>query len=414
MNLPLFIARRIYGETGDNRKVSRPVVRIATLGVALGLAVMIITISVVIGFKHTIRDKVVGFGSHVQVVNYLSMQSVDPYPVCIGDSMMNVLKSVDGVKHVGRFALTQGILKTNDDFLGINFKGVAQDYDYTFLNNSMIEGEIPSFTDSVASSKVLLSRMVADKLMLKTGDKVYAYFINKDVRARRFTVCGIYETNMAQFDDLVCFTDLYTVVKLNRWEDEQCTGAELLVDDFSRIDDIARNVNTAVGRDADRFGQSYTPQTIYNAYPQVFSWLDLLDINVWIILALMVCVAGFTMISGLLIIILERTQMIGVLKSLGADNTTIRHTFMWLSAFIIGKGLLIGNVLGIGLVVLQSTTGFVTLDPATYYVSTAPVELDVPLIILLNVATLFICLLVLIAPSFLISHIHPAKSMHYE
>ena len=415
LNLPLFLARRIYKDKGDKYKVSRPAIRIATIGVAIGLAVMVVTVSVVLGFKHTIRDKVVGFGSHIQVENFLALQSTDPYPICVDDCLMRVLRSTDGVKHVERFALTQGILKTDSDFLGMTFKGVGPEYDFTFIRQNLVAGDIPEFSDQSSHYKLLVSQMTADKLKLAVGDKVYAYFIsNNDVRARRFTVSGIYQTNLTLFDQSLCFTDLYTAVRLNNWLDGQCTGAEITVADFGRLEETAANVVERVNRTPDKYGDILTSQTIDEAYPQIFSWLDLLDINVWIILALMVCVAGFTMISGLLIIILERTQMIGTLKALGARNSTVRHTFLWFAAFIIGRGLLFGNIIGIGIVLVQEYTGVVSLDPTSYYVSTAPMELNVPFIVLLNVATLLISLFVLIAPSYLISHIHPAKSMRYE
>ncbi len=395
--------------------MSRPAIRIATMGVAIGLAVMIVTVSVVIGFKHTIRDKVIGFGSHIRVENFLAMQGTDPYPVCVDDSMMRVLGGVKGVAHVERFAVAQGILKTDTDFIGIAFKGVGPEYDLGFLRSNLVEGSLPKFSDKSSGQKLVLSKMTADKLRLKAGDKVYAYFISgDDVRARRFTVSGIYRTNMTQFDQAICFTDLYTAVKLNGWQPGQCSGAELLVDDFDHLDEIAARVVAKVNRTSDKYGDTYTSQTVHEAYPQIFSWLDLMDINVWIILALMMCVAGFTMVSGLLIIILERTQMIGVLKALGASNTSVRRTFLWFAVFIIGRGILWGDLIGIGLVVLQQQTGFVHLDPASYYVSTAPVELHVPFIVLLNVAAMLISVFVLIAPSYLVTRIHPAKSMRYE
>ena len=414
MNLPFFIARRIYSDQGDKRKVSRPAIRIATLGVGIGLAVMIITVSVVLGFQHTIRDKVVGFGSHIQVQNIMSFNTSSRVPVCIDDSMLNVLNNLKGVRHAERYALTQGILKTDDDFLGVVFKGIGPEYDMTFLKENLVEGEMPQFSDTTNTNKLLLSRMIADKLKLSVGDRVYAYFIDESVRTRRYTVVGIYQTNMTRFDETLCFTDLYAAVKINGWEEDQVSGVELLVNDFEQLQVTEDDVIEKINRSIDRFGHTLSSQTIYEAYPQVFTWLELLDINVWIILALMVCVAGFTMISGLLIIILERTQMIGVMKALGARNKTIRHTFLWFAAFIIGQGLILGNIIGLGLIFLQKATGFVSLDPQTYYVSEAPMELNIPLFILLNIATLLISIFVLIAPSYLISHIHPAKSMRYE
>jgi lipoprotein-releasing system permease protein len=310
--------------------------------------------------------------------------------------------------------MTQGILKTDEDFLGVLFKGVGPEYDMTFLKQHLLEGDISSFSDSSSTNKLLVSKMIADKMKLKSGDRIYAYYIDDNIRTRRYTVCGIYQTNMTRFDESLCFTDLYTVEKINGWEKDEVTGAELLVNDFDKLEDTNNEVIMNVNRSTDKLNNTLSSQTIYEAYPQVFSWLELLDINVWIILALMVCVAGFTMISGLLIIILERTQMIGVLKAIGARNSTIRHTFLWFAVFIIGQGLLLGNIIGVGIIVLQKTTGFISLDPQTYYVSEAPMEINIPLILLLNVATLLISIFVLIAPSYMISHIHPAKSMRYE
>lgn len=415
MNFPFFLAHRIYSDNGDNRKVSRPAIRIATIGVAIGLAVMIITVSVVMGFKHTIRDKVVGFGSHIQVESFISSQSATPYPICIDDSLMNVLRHIDGVRHVGRYALTHGILKTDNDFLGVVFKGIGEDYNVQFLEQNLVEGKMQKFSSTKSSYQLLISKRIADKLGLKVGEKVFAYFIDyQNVRARKFTIAGIYETNMTQFDETLCFTDLPIPVKLNNWEKDQCSGAELLVNDFDQLQNTSDLVIETVNRHTDHDGEILTSHTIQETYPQVFSWLSLLDINVWIILALMICVAGFTMISGLLIIILERTQMIGLMKALGARNKSVRHTFLWLAAFIIGQGMLWGNVIGIGLILIQQHTGFIQLDPTNYYVTTAPMELDIPLILLLNVATLLVTLFVLIAPSFLVSRIHPAKSMRYE
>ena len=415
MNLPLFIARRIYSDKGDKRKVSRPAIRIAIVGVAIGLAVMIITVSVVLGFKHTIRDKAIGFASHIQVMNILSMNSVESFPICIDDSVIKVISGIEGIKHVQRYALTRGILKTDDDFLGVAFKGIGPEYDLDYLKENLVEGQIPAFSDTVGTNRLLLSRIMADKLKLKAGDRVFAYFIgDEDVRTRRFTVEGIYQTNMTRFDEAICYTDIYTANKLNGWFEGQCSGAELTVNDFDRLDDTYLNIINKVNRTQDRYNSIFSSQTVYEAYPQLFTWLELLDINVWIILGLMICLAGITMTSGLLIIILERTSMIGVLKAIGSRNRTIRHTFLWFSAFIISRGLLLGDILGIGLVLLQQYTGLVTLDPQTYYVSEAPVELDIPITILLNVATLIVSISVLIIPSFFISHIHPAKSMRYE
>ena len=415
MHFPLFIAKRLYSEQGDKRKVSRPAIHIATAGVAIGLAVMIISVCVVLGFKHTIRDKVIGFGSHIQVADFLTLQQMEQYPIVIDDSMIDVLKHIPDVAHVQRFAMKEGILKTDSDFLGVAFKGVGPDFDSTFIHSNMVEGSIPPFSDSVSHNQILVSQLMADKLHLKSGQRIFAYFFdNNGVRTRRFTIAGIYQTNLKKYDETIVFTDLYTAVKLNGWESDQASGAELSVNNFDNLDMVESRVISKVKGAVDHYGETYSSATIKELNPQIFQWLDLMDLNVWIILALMLIVAGVTMISGLLIIILERTSMIGILKALGARNKTIRHTFMWFAVFIIGKGMLIGNVLSLGLLALQQAFGIIKLDAQTYYVSTVPVEINALYIVALNVATLLISVFMLVAPSYLISHIHPAKSMRYE
>ena len=376
---------------------------------------MIITVSVVLGFKHTIRDKVAGFGGHIQVSNLLKYNDFDPYSIVVNDSLMQVMRHLPGTKHIQRYSYVQGLLKTDDDFLGVIFKGVGPEFDASFLKDNLLSGTIPEFSDSTSKYQLLVSKMIADKMKLKTDDQVYAYFIgDENVKTRKYTIAGIYQTNMTRFDESLCFTDIYAVNRLNGWDKDHCTGVEITVKDLSQIDFTFDEFISQINRSNDGHGNTLISQTIYELYPNVFTWLELLDMNVWIILVLMVCVAGFTMISGLLIIILERTQMIGILKALGSRNKTIRHTFLWFSVFIIGQGMLWGNILGIGIVILQQYTGFVTLDPQVYYVSKAPVELNLPLVLVLDLFTLLTCVFVLILPSFLVSHIHPAKSMRYE
>ena len=415
MNFPLFIAKRIFNSQGNERKVSRPAIMIATAGVAIGLAVMLVTVSVVLGFKHTIRDKVIGFGSHIQVANFLTQQTSSTYPIVIDQKTLKTIKDIPGVTHVQVTATKQGVGKTASDFLGLVFKGVGPDFDTTFIHQNIVEASIPASSDKKNTGKLLVSKTQADKLGLKCGDRIFAYFIDDSgVRTRRFTIEGIYRTNLSQYDEVTCFTDIYTVRKLNAWEDDEATNAEIAVSDFERLQEVEDNMIAAINRTTDRKGNTFSAMSIKELSPQIFTWLDLLDMNVWIILALMTAVAGVTMISGLLIIILERTTMIGVLKALGARNNTIRRTFLWFAAFIIGRGMLIGDAIGIGLLLLQRATGMVSLDPQTYYVSEVPVEFTWLLFALINIVTMAVCIAVLVGPSFIISHIHPAKSMRYE
>lgn len=409
-----FLAKRISSDSGDTRKVSLPAVRIATLGMAIGIAVMIVSVAVVIGFKHTIRDKVVGFGSHAVVSNFDALQANDPYPVCTSEAMTKKLQKAPGVNHVQRYAYKQGLLKTDSDFLGVMLKGVAEEWDSTFIHQNMVEGSIPAFSSGAAKNNILISAIMSDKLGLHAGDKVFAYFVaDGNVRTRRFTVAGVYQTNLTKYDEAMVFCDLYTVQRLNAWESNQASGYELTVKDFDRLDETSQWLIKNINRQKDEYDATYTSQTIKELNPQIFSWLNLLDLNVWIILALMICVACVTMVSGLLIIILERIPMIGVLKALGARNSMVRHTFLWFGVFIVLKGMLIGNILGIGICLLQQYTGIVELDPTTYYVSEAPIELSIPLILLINAGTLIISSLILIVPTFLVSHIQPARTMKF-
>lgn len=423
MNLPFYIAHHLYTGGQDKQKASQPAMRIAMLGIAIGMAVMIVSVAVVFGFKHTIRDKVVGFGSHIVVTNVLTAQTTDQsHPILANDSLVKVLRSVDGVKHVQRYSIKQGVLKTDKDFLGVAFKGVGEDFDTTFIASSLVEGVMPQLSARKSTQQLLLSKIMADKLRLKVGDKVFAYFLgDSEVRARPFTVKGIYQTNLTRYDEAICFTDLYTISKLNGWsmlpdEDEiEVSGCEITVEKFDSVRSVHGVMKKTIDRKLDGTGyHELSSATIYDTNPQIFSWLSLLDLNVWIILILMVCVVGFTMVSGLLIIILERTSMIGVMKAIGARNSLVRTTFRWLAMFIVIKGMVIGNVLGIGICLLQKYTGLIQLDPASYYVAEAPVELNWWVFLLLNVVTFIITVLILVVPSFYVSMIRPAKTMTME
>ena len=409
MNVAFYIARHF-----------RPKAPIAMLGVALGIAVMIISVSVVIGFKHTIRDKVVGFSSDIVVSNYMTLQTLDQSnPVTADEKLIERLKKIEGVKRVQRYSQKQGVLKTNNDFLGVMFKGVGEDYDTTFMASNLVEGKIPQLSMYKSTQQLLISKNMADKLRLKVGNKVYAYFLSDDdVRARPFTVTGIYQTNFSRYDDVVCYTDLYTVSKLNGWRMTQdilqVTGCEMQVTNFDSLDVISARVKSKIDNTYDSQMHTLSSCTVYDMSPQTFAWLDLLDLNVWIILILMICVAGFTIVSGLLIIILERTATIGLLKALGARNSLIRKTFRWLALSIVIKGMFWGNVIGIGICLLQQYFGIVKLDPTAYYVREAPVEMNWLIIALLNIVTLIITTAVLVIPSFFIGTVRPAKTMRME
>lgn len=414
MSLSLFIARHIYRESDGGKQVSRPAVLIAMAGIAIGLAVMIIAVAVVIGFKSEVRNKVIGFGSHIQITNLDAVNSYETHPVVADDSMMATLYEYPEVAHVQRYSTKPGMIKTDDAFQGMVLKGVGPEYDSRFIKEYLLEGEIPAFSDSVSSNQVLISKPLADKMRLKLGDKIYTYYIQDDIRARRLTIAGIYQTDFSEYDNLFLLTDLNLVNRLNGWEPSQVSGIELQVRDYDKLEDITYDIAIDTDNQRDKFGGTYFVRNIEQLNPQIFAWLDLLDLNVWVILFLMIGVAGFTMISGLLIIIIERTNMIGILKALGANNFTIRKTFLWFSVFLIGKGMLWGNVVGLAFCILQSQFGIFRLDPETYYVDTVPVSFNVLLFLLINIGTLLTSVLMLIGPSYLITKINPARSMRYE
>ena len=414
MSLSLFIARRLYRDTDGGKQVSRPAVLIAMVGIAIGLAVMIITVAVVIGFKGEVRNKVTGFGSHIQISNFDAVRSFETHPVVVSDSMMAALSAYPDVKHVQRYSTKPGMIKTDDAFQGMVLKGVGPEFDASFFRSNLVEGEIPAFSDSVATNQVVISKTLSDKLKLKLGDKIYTYYIQDNVRVRPLTIKGIYQTNFSEYDNLFLLTDLYTVNRLNNWKPEQVSGAELQVNDYDRLESITYEVTESTDNRADKYGGVYFVQNIEQLNPQIFEWLGLLDLNVWVILILMVGVAGFTMISGLLIIIIERTNMIGILKALGANNFTIRKVFLWFSVFLIGKGMIWGNAIGLLFCVLQSQFHIFKLDPESYYVDSVPVSFNIGLFLLINMGTLFASVLMLLGPSYLITKINPASSMRYE
>ncbi|MGN0233032.1 MAG: ABC transporter permease [Bacteroidaceae bacterium] len=408
------MARRIFSHQDDSGKVSRPAIRISTIGVAIGVAVMLVSVSVALGFQHEVQAKLLGFGAHIQVFSYESLGSEEMKPIVIDSDITERIGRIPGVRHVQRFCVKPGMLKTEEAFRGVVFRGVGQEYDTTFLSEHLVAGEIPLLTDSVSSGKLLISQQLARQLQLEVGSSVYAYFFENSIKARRFRISGIYCTHLADFDNQIVFADLHTVHGLLNWDTNQVSGAEVLTDDINRLEEVRGAVVKSIHKQQDAYGAQYTSMTIHELYPQVFAWLHLLDMDVWIILILMTCVAGFTMISGLLIIILERTNFIGVMKAMGATNAEMRQLFLHYAVFIVLRGMLYGNLLAFALLFLQYFTGLVHLDPNVYYVDSVPVLFCWFYFLLVNIFTLISCVLALILPSYIISSIHPARSIRFE
>jgi len=417
MNTELFISRRLFFEKSSKKLLSRNIIKIALVGIALGLAVMIISVAVVTGFKNEIREKVIGFGSHIQVINFDSNNSYETKAVSRKQSFLSGLNELDGVKTVQVFATKPGMIKTDDYIQGIVFKGVDDAYDWDFFKNNLVEGRLPELNDSARSNEILISKQVADLLQLNISDKVVLYFINEDEstpRMLQLDISGFYQTSLEEFDNLFVIGDLQQVQRLNNWQSDQISGFEVVINEFNRIDEIEQEVRNTV-LDYSRENDAILRTTnITREYPQIFDWLNILDMNVWVILILMALVAGFNMISGLLVLILERSKMIGVLKALGSPNWSIRKVFLYLSVFLTSRGMLWGNIIGVAFIVIQKTFEVFKLNPTTYYVDMVPVNFSIIHLLLLNAGTVVATFLMLIVPSYLVSKISPDKTIRFD
>ncbi len=414
MNLPYFIAGRLIKGRREGTSFSRPINIIAIVAIAMGLAVMIIAVSVLTGFKQQIRDKIVGFGSNIQILNFDSNYSLETIPISSNQEFVPEINKIEGIKHIQVFATKAGIIKTANAIQGVVLKGVGSDFDWDFFKSNMIEGAVFTVTDTGRTNQVIISKKISEMLGLKTGDSFAMYFVQDPPRSRKFTISGIYETSLEEFDKMYVFCDISHIRRLNGWGDDQVSGFEIFINDFDRLDDMFQAVRDAVGYRLVENETQFKVTSIRMRYPQIFDWLNFQDMNVLIIITLMLLVAGFNMISGLLILILEKTNMIGILKALGTENKTIRRIFLYQAVYLIGKGLIWGNVVGLGLAFLQLKTGLITLDPTSYYIKTVPVNLDLVHILLLNSGTILAIILMLIVPSQLVSRITPVKAIRYD
>lgn len=414
MNLPYFIAQRLIKGRRQETSFSRPINVIAIVGISTGLAVMILAVSILTGFKQQIRDKIVGFGSHIQVLNFDSNLSFETVPVSINQEFIPKIKGLPGVKHLQVFATKAGIIKTDDAIQGVVLKGIGSDYDWDYFKSNMVEGNVFTVNDSTRTNQVIISRKIADMLKLKTNDTISMHFIQDPPRMRRFTISGIYETSLEEFDKIYVFCDIGHIKRLNGWEYDQVSGFEVFIKDFDHLDEMTQEVRDAIGYKLNESDIKVKVTNIRIKYPQIFDWLNFQDLNVIIIIILMLVVAGFNMISGLLILILEKTNMIGVLKALGSEDKVIRRIFLYQAAYLIIKGLLWGNLIGIGIAFLQLKTGLLTLDPSSYYIKTVPVNLDMIHVLLLNAGTMAAIILMLLIPSQLVSRITPVKAIRYD
>lgn len=400
------IAQKLYFSEEGKKRTSRPAVRVALGGIVIGVMVMIVAICVVVGFKEEVQQKVAGFGSHIQVVNFDNNATYELQPVDLSDSLLQKLQGLAHVKKVSTFASKPGILKTDSAFQGIIFKGT--DY-WDYFADNLVIGSLPT-----AANEVIISSVLASQLHLTVGDQILCYFVQENLRVRRLYVSGLYNTCMSEMDRMFVLGDIALVRQLNQWKDSQASGIEILVDDLSCLHEVADRVYFATANRLDEAGNAFYTQTIEQLNPQIFGWLDLLDMNVIIIILLMLCVSGFSIITGLIILILESVNLIGTLKALGANNQFVRRIFIYESIMLVGKGMFLGNILGLGIVALQYFTHLIPLDAATYYVSYVPMAFPWGWLLALNVGVLLVAWIIMLAPSAIVSQISPAKVMHFE
>jgi lipoprotein-releasing system permease protein len=414
MNLPYFIAQRLIKGRREETSFSRPINVIAIIGIAMGLAVMILAVAILTGFKKQIREKVVGFGSHIQIMNFDSNISFETIPISDTQPYIPKIEEIPGISHVQVFATKAGIIKTEEEIQGVMLKGIGSDFNWNYFSSNMVDGSVFTVTDTGRTDKVIISKKISDMLRLHTGDSFVMHFIQDPPRMRKFTISGIYETSLEEFDKIYVFCDIGHIKRLNGWNDDQISGFEIFIDDFEQLDQMTMAVRDAIGYNIKEEETKFKVTSIRTKYPQIFDWLNFQDINVFIIILLMLVVAGFNMISGLLILILEKTNMIGILKALGSEDKTIRKVFLYQSAYLIGKGLFWGNLIGIGLAYIQLKTSIISLDPGSYYIKTVPVNLELTHILLLNAGTMAAIIFMLIVPSQLITRITPVKAIKYD
>ena len=410
MNYELFIAKRIIAGKKYKNSISSPIIKIAISAIALGIIIMLIAVATGSGLQYKIRDKMAGFKGHVQILNYDANNSaVSTVSISKEQKFYPKFDNVDGIKNIQIFANKSGILRTETDFEGIVFKGVSTDYDWTFFKEYLVEGKIPNL-NLPRTKEVLLSQTIMNRLQLKLNDTILATFLktatSKLTSNRKYIIVGIYNSGFTEFDKTMMIGDIREVQKLNKWTNNEIGGFEIILENFDNIEEKGEEIY-------NKIGETLNSKTIIDSYPTVFEWIKLFDNNVWVIIVIMIIVAGINMITALLVLILERVQMIGILKALGSNNTSIRKVFLYNASYLILKGLFWGNIIGLSIIFIQHYFKLITLNPETYYVSTMPVHISFTYILLLNIGTLIMCFLMLLIPSYIITKINPSTSIKF-
>lgn len=407
MNTSLFIAKRLYNAKENNNNYTRPIIRIAILAIALSVAVMILSVFILSGFKSNISNKVFGFGGHINISKFSYNQSYENDPINFNSEMLTEIELMDFVDNVQTYATKAGVIKKNNEILGVVLKGVDQLYNWNFFNENLISGNVPLFNDSITENTILISKNISSKMKLNVGDEMIMYFMEKPVRVRKFIISGIYKTGLSEFDDITVIGDLKHIQKLNNWNLNQIGGYEISINNFKNIEIYTSLIDESIDYDLKAL-------SINDKYPQIFDWLRLQDFNVLIILILMLIVGGVNMITSLLIIILEKSRLIGMLKAIGASDWNIRHIFIYNSLQIILGGLFWGNLIAVSLSLLQIRFNFLKLDEAIYFMDFVPINIELFSLFLINLGTIIICYLILVIPSAVIAKISPAKSIKFE
>lgn len=410
MNYELFIAKRIIATKDYKNSISAPIIKIAIAAIALGITIMLLSVAIGNGFQKKIRSKIAGLNGHVQIVNYDNNNStLSLVPISKKQSFYPNFKNIKDIKSVQVFANKAGILRTKDNFEGIVFKGVSTDYDWSFFKEYLVSGSIPNLNQQ-RTKEVLLSQTIVNRLNLKIGDVVLATFLkstkSKLPSNRKYTIVGIYNTGFAEFDKNMMIGDLREVQNLNKWDENQVGGFEVLLSSF---DDIVEKGDAIYSK----IGVTLNSKTIVDRYPAIFEWIELTDNNVWFIISIMILVAGINMITALLVLILEKVQFIGILKALGSANNNIRKIFLYNAGYLIVKGMFWGNIVGLSLLAIQYYFNVIKLNPETYYVAVMPISISFKALFLLNIGTLLLCVLMLILPSYIVTKIKPSKAIKF-
>ena len=409
MNTSLFIAKRLYNTKENNNNYTRPIIRIAILAIALSVAVMLLSVIVLSGFKNNISEKVIGFGSHIKISKFNNNQSYENDPLDFDLNMYSEIQSSGFVKNIQVFSTKAGIIKNNNEILGVVLKGVGNDFNWSFFKENLISGEIFPINDSLGkiTNNILISESISRKIGLKSGDNLIMYFIQEPSRVRKFLISGIYKTGLSEFDDIIIIGDIKHIQNLNDWNNNKIGGYEIVINDFDKLEENTKIIDDLISYDLNA-------QSIKEINPQIFDWLALQDFNVLIIIILMLIVGSVNMITSLLIIILEKSKFIGILKAIGASNWSIRKVFLYNSIYLILNGLFWGNSFALGFAFLQQSFNIISLDETIYFMNSVPISIDLSSILMINIGTVIICYLTLIIPSIIITKISPVKSIRFE